>query len=1599
MTTEDTKMTCLKKLTACMVLLFGSVFANSQIVDSPNFSASETHEFDTIDLATLVPNFRFPVVERAGAIHFDLSISSPQSCYINSSGNWACGQPGTNGLLAPFERVLGAGIWGTTAALYQTYANGCQYNHVSGLISPNGIGYHPIPAVTITTSGACGGPATATVTTTDGSYITATLNQVGGNVGVSVTNVQLPNGFTTPTATSVSDTNGNTITQNSSTYTDTLNNSSVGFSSTSYSWLGPNSTNEQITLTSGSNLTFLPYNAGVCGTGTNTQTATPITSINYPDSTSIGITWDANPNQSGTSSGLIGSITLRTGATISYTYTPATPNCTTPLWKYSQITRTTPDGTTRYSVSGNVTTVLDPGNNKTTYQFVWANPGCSGTYCINQPVVTQVQHYQNTGTVSSPVYTLLTTDVYCYNNNQTNCPTTAPTFPISQRDTYHTIAGMSSSSRVSEHFDSYGNTTSVAKYDFGASSYTVIKNIAYGTYNGSSCVGIGNHIIDHPCNIWTSDGTNTLTNTTYSYDSHGNLQNENVWSGATNIWTSKSFTYNPNGTVNVATDFGGGQTSYTYTNGCNNMFPTQNQTTVASGDVLTSSKTWDCNGPAVLTATDVNGKQTTYGYDEFWRQTSVTRPDGQVITTVYPYPTEVQEIMNFGSSTVTTQTFMDSLGRTIIKNHPKAPGSNSYDVVSQTYGFNGTNWQTQVSEPCVTGNNDFCPNPVTTLSDPLRRPMSTTDPLGGTVNYSYNQNDMSVTSGPTPSGENPKTVQTEVDGLGRPKSTCALQVTGGTSCGQVDGHSGILTTNTYTTANGSTTAKATRGSQTRTYVRDARGRLVSETQPELGTTTYIYDSTDSRCGTPTWSSAGDLMEKVDNAGNVTCYGYDSLHRVTGYGVAGQTPCPNFVYGDNSYTPPSGVTINNGKGRLVRAYTSSDCAGTVAVDEWFSYDALGRITDMWESTPNDGGGYYHTTASYFPNGSLNTISIPNWGTTTYGVDGEGRIVTAQDGTQKVVCDASCSTTNSTTFDAAGHPLTVNIGGTGDSDNYAYDVVGHMTNWTFTVGSTPKSQTGTLTWNPNGTLSKLVIGDGFNAGGAQTCKFGDPSSNVAGYDDLARLISANCGSGMTQTFSYDQYDNLTQSGSFTWSPGYSASNNRYSQIGATYDNDGNVTYDSFNTYTWNGFGMMSSANASNGAAVCGTSGVCITYDAFNRPAEINNAGTYNQILYGPTGKIAVMSGQSTARAYIPLPAGATEGRVSGGHGFMHKDWLGTTRLDSSITGRSVTYDRAYAPYSEEYDNFGSTTLQDFTGDKQDIFTGLFDTPNRELAQNQGRWLSPDPARAGWNLYAYPTDPNTHVDPSGAMAWISCGWNDNGFHGLPSTMCPYPGPHERIWNDTETLDSHCIVDGLETPCGLLSLRGGGVIICPSNECTRMGPNGMQYFWASTNGPGSYYSYTGPGALYYSVEQAGIAAVQYSNPLSIKQNKEYSGNLYLDQNDVFSFTTPTSSGDVAASPFDPSNIPAGTIYAGSYHDHGAFLQASDENFSPQGCNGGQLCDLGIANSAALNGGNPMFLGTPSGRVEVYYPGQAASRPFGCVLVGSAVAEGPGVQGVPTCH
>src|SRR6266851_8465261 len=99
--------------------------------------------------------------------------------------------------------------------------------------------------------------------------------------------------------------------------------------------------------------------------------------------------------------------------------------------------------------------------------------------------------------------------------------------------------------------------------------------------------------------------------------------------------------------------------------------------------------------------------------------------------------------------------------------------------------------------------------------------------------------------------------------------------------------------------------------------------------------------------------------------------------------------------------------------------------------------------------------------------------------------------------------------------------------------------------------------------------------------------------------------------------------------------------------------------------------------------------------NRMVEQNRSGSYTQVVYAPTGgKLALMSGQTLQKAFVPLPGQATAVYTSSGlDHYRPSDWLGSTRLTSSPS-RSVTSTTGYAPFGETYASSG-TPDPSFTG----------------------------------------------------------------------------------------------------------------------------------------------------------------------------------------------------------------------------------------------------------------------------------------------------------------
>ena len=211
--------------------------------------------------------------------------------------------------------------------------------------------------------------------------------------------------------------------------------------------------------------------------------------------------------------------------------------------------------------------------------------------------------------------------------------------------------------------------------------------------------------------------------------------------------------------------------------------------------------------------------------------------------------------------------------------------------------------------------------------------------------------------------------------MGRLKSVCEVLSSGGLACGQTNAANGLRTAYQYDANSNLIQASVfdyPPSQQYRNFTYDGLNRLTSEQNPETtgnspnGTKYYVYD-TDVTCG----SSAGDKVKRTDAAGNVTCYAYDSLHRLTQVTYpqgpnASSTASKSFYYDLSTLW---GFTMSNPLGRLTGAETV--LSGNIQTLEAFGYDLRGQVTDYYQQSARSVVPY-HMQSNYVGNGGINLI---------------------------------------------------------------------------------------------------------------------------------------------------------------------------------------------------------------------------------------------------------------------------------------------------------------------------------------------------------------------------------------------------------------------------------------------------------------------------------------------------------------------------------------------------------------------------------------------------------------------------------------------------
>lgn len=1442
-------------LVIVIALLFAALPASAQVkTGTPPFGSFGGGP-DVINLANLNVHWTIPVLHKPGRgtnftydLGYDSSVWNPVTSGsttswqpVNSTWGWQGLAAAGSGFIS-YSMTYSSGSCGQYGgSTYQSwnYSN-FRYNDPFGVAHPVAVGggaffispgppYCPPngsqPTTTPWTGVANDGSGYKMYVTPNAGYVSAYIVATNGAT-------MYPPVYSNPSgqqgAYSSTDRNGNRITSSNGAYTDTLGTTVLTVagtapSNTTFSYTAPSGTSAAYTLK------YAAYTVqtifGCSGITDYGPTSTSLVSeIDLPDfsvnpNDKYTFAYETTPGDNHTPhyvTARLKSVTLPTGGTITYTYTGGSSgNITCSDGSAAGVQRTTPDTPTgsywNFVRSGTApattTTITDPSTaaNVTVVQF-------QGIY------ETQRDSYQGAVSPSNLLQTIKT----CYNNHTTNCTTTAVALPITQRNIF-TVLPSGQQSEHDDFWNTYGGPTETDDYDYGAAphgpllkkilaTYATLGNIT--AFRQSVTIQNGSLATVSKINYNYDEGTRTATSGTPQHISvsapWGNLTSTNIYTSAGTFLT-KSATYYDTGNDKTNTDVNGGVTTFNYASGaasCYNSFATSITEAITT---LSTSKTWNCTGGVQLTAVDENNKTTTTAYMDayFWRPASVTDPTSAATSFCYGLltsgtctlnPNQVESTLNFnsGNSTVDTLTTVDGLGRPHVQQTRQAPGSTNFDSVETDYDALGRGSRVTLPYSGTAGQTNSTVAATTTTYDALSRPLTVLVGGNGSTIYYYGQpgsqnNDVLVTRSPAATGENTKRRQFEYDSLGRLTSIC--EVTTGTTawpggnCAQNTAQTGYWTKYAYDPMGNLTgltqNAQMSGSTQSRSFAYDWMSRMTSETVPEIGasgngTAYYTYDS-DSTCGT----YKGNLVKQVDAAGNTICSTYDLLHReltrtYPSGTYASVTAKKYFVY---DAATVNGQAMANAKARLAEAYTCFSSCTTRTTDIGFSYTLRGEISDMYESTPNSGGFFYRISQSYWANGALyqltGNIGLPT--TLTYTPDGEGRINT-------VSASSGQNPVSGTTYNSASLPTAINLGsGSGDTDAYQYDSnTNRMTQYKFTVNGT--SLTAALGWNANGTLQTQNITDGFNSADTQNCSYG--------YDDVTRLTSANCGSAAAQTFTFDPFGNINKSGSpYSFNPTYSTSTNRMTAIAGftpTYDNNGNVTNDSFHSYAWDADGHPITIDAGQSGAVN------LTYDALGRMTEQNRSSIYTQVAYSPTGqKLALMSGQTLQKAMVPLSGKATAVyNATGILYYAHPDMLGSIRLGTTPTTRAKYFDTAYAPFGETYATSGTldpayTGEMNDTAHRQDTAGGLYDFPLREYS-TQGRWPSPDPIGIAatclkdpqsQNRYAYVrNNPITHIDPTGA---VDCIPGEDPF-------CDNPCPWWDLWGDCGSFGAGLFIGG---------------------------------------------------------------------------------------------------------------------------------------------------------------------------------------------------------------
>jgi RHS repeat-associated protein len=518
-----------------------------------------------------------------------------------------------------------------------------------------------------------------------------------------------------------------------------------------------------------------------------------------------------------------------------------------------------------------------------------------------------------------------------------------------------------------------------------------------------------------------------------------------------------TYAYDSQGNRTLVTDANNKQTTFTY-DAMNRL------TKITYPDSTTTQFGYDIRGRRT-SATDQNSKQTTYAYDDADRFTSVTDAANNVTT--YGYDTE-SNLTSIKDANQNSTTFdYDAFGRVTETHFPSGQ--------IEQYGYDNVG--------NLTSKTDRKNQQITYTYDQLNRLGKKTYPDTTTVNYTYD-NDSRLTQVSDPTGA----YQFTLDNMGRLTGTTTSYA--------------FLAGRNFTTG----------------YGYDAASNRTSFTDPESGSTAYVYDTL-NRLQTltpPVAISGGSFGFGYDalsrrtsltrpNTVN-TSYNYDNLSRLLsvthakgGVTLDGATYTLDNAGNRNSKADLyAGVTTNYGYDNIYELLSATQGASTT---ESYTYDPVGnRLSNL------SGSGWSNNTSNEL-------TSRPG---VTYTYDNNGNTLTRTDST---------GTTNYS-WDFENRMTSVTLPGSGGTVSFAYDPFGRRIKKVSTAG------TSIFAYDGDNLVEETNASGGVVARYSQGLNIDEPlamlrSSTTSYYqaDGLGSVTAlTNAAGTASQNYTYDSFGNI-------------------------------------------------------------------------------------------------------------------------------------------------------------------------------------------------------------------------------------------------------------------------------------------------------------------------------------------------------------------------------------------------------------------------------------------------------------------------------------------